>query len=214
MSLWRERREMPGNTAATVEAYVVPASGVGWVDCTWNGKTVPAPRFKIKPEQRRLLADWTGLDHSSIVRQVVPVADEWFAHCTQLAERELAVVALAAAAEPVMDRGPIGMTGPGPGPPSGIARRQQLERLVEHLRKKMEELQRSTPGNGIGGIDWPSLFPEGYFGAKDGGYADLVHRPLPPQGEEQAPSQGLLSTPVGSAVLGATESTSDGPNQD
>lgn len=185
---------MPGDTVATVTASVVPSSGVGWVDCTWEAKVSRARPFRVNPEERRLLADWRDQDHARVVRQVIPVADEWFAHCTQLAERELAVVALAAAAEPSMVRGPIGMTGPGPIIPTGQPRMQQL---VEHLRKQMAELQKSSPVGVLGGVELRSLFPEGYFGDAEESVLD-PSSPLPPPG-------------VGGEFV---QGPSDGPSQD
>lgn len=210
--LWRERRDMPGDTVATVTASVVPSSGVGWVDCIWEAKVSRARPFRVNPEERRLLADWRDQDHARVVRQVIPVADEWFAHCTQLAERELAVAALAAAAEPAMMHGPIGMTGPGPIIPTGQPRMQQL---VEHLRKQMAELQKSSPvgvRGVLGGVDLRSLFPEGYFGdaeeSRREGYHVIVRDS---DGRVLDPSSPLPPPGVGGEFV---QGPSDGPSQD
>lgn len=142
--VWSERREIAGGTVATVEAYVVPKSGVGWVDFNWHGMTAPAPahvgrRINIKPERRRLLADWSGHEQSTIVRQVLTVVDGWFVHCTEVAEREVALIALAAE-EARRPMGPTGVTGPGGiGGPTVSQGRQ----LTEELRRQMEQMRRA-----------------------------------------------------------------------
>jgi len=147
--VWSERREIAGGTVATVEAYVVPKSGVGWVDCSWHVMTAPAPvhvgrRLNIKPEHRRMLADWTGCEQASIARQVLAVADGWFVHCTEVAEREVALIALAAE-EALRPMGPIGVTGP------SFPRVAQGKQLTEELTRQMEQMRRvgTLPPNSI-----------------------------------------------------------------
>ena len=122
--IWQERKELPADTVAKIEAYVVPQSGVGWIDCDWGCRIVPPSRGPtIRPERRRILADWDGRDHSSVVRDVIKVADEWFAYCREMAEREAAAAALAAEepSAPSPPKGPWGVTGPsGPALPNPV----------------------------------------------------------------------------------------------
>ena len=88
--IWGEERDLSGKAVATVKVFVVPASGVGWVDCAWR-----RAKFDMGGlEQRRILANWEGRSHASIVREVIKVADEWFVYAGEQAERQAAVVAL------------------------------------------------------------------------------------------------------------------------
>lgn len=92
--LWEEQGsygppEKP-ESRAWVVAMVVPSSGVGWVDMHWHA------RNEIVPAQsRRVLADWSGQNRAAVLRQVIPLADDWFRYCEEQAERERAVRALA-----------------------------------------------------------------------------------------------------------------------
>lgn len=77
VTLWKETRALTAGWPAEVEAYVVLPAGVGWVDFIWRRQG------GIWPENRRLVCDWTGQSRAAAVRQVVDLADGWFAYCLQ-----------------------------------------------------------------------------------------------------------------------------------
>jgi hypothetical protein len=85
--VWTEERRIRGGLA-TVQSFVVPKTGVGWVDFHWR---TPRP---TETTSKRLLADWSGVPRAALIRQVVGLADDWFKHCAELAEREAAFLAL------------------------------------------------------------------------------------------------------------------------
>ena len=205
IKLWEEQRELPGGTRATVRAYVVPQSGVGWVDCAWMTPVrgvQPRQLLKISPERRRMLADWTGHDQASIVRQVIVVADGWFAHCTELAEREQAAAALAAAQPP-----PFGGELSGTYPPSPHAKQAQLtQQMLEQLRRQLEKMREQA----LPTASTPALFREGQHELEKlaAGEGLLAELPSPDPGHQAV--KGVLFPFAGETVLGPTERASDG----
>lgn len=94
VELWKESRGLPASTVAEIEAYVVPASGVGWIDFAFRHQGSLGQRSRC-PERKRLLCDWAGQSQAAATRQIVALADEWFAYCEEEARKEAAVVALA-----------------------------------------------------------------------------------------------------------------------
>jgi hypothetical protein len=93
--VWDEKRDL-GNTKVTVAAFVVPESGVGWVDFEWrDGSVTNRTHGGVLPVRKRMLADWSGKSHAEAVRAVIEAADAWFVYCTEQAEREKVVRALA-----------------------------------------------------------------------------------------------------------------------
>ncbi len=78
LTLWKETRALPAGAMAEVEAFVVPASGVGWVELSlWSFSA------SALGQKSRLLGDWYGQSQASVTRQVVRLADEWFAYCEE-----------------------------------------------------------------------------------------------------------------------------------
>jgi hypothetical protein len=144
--VWKEIKSLPGDTVAKVEAYVVPQSGVGWIDFDWGFRFALRTRHFVRPEHRRILADWTKRDQSSVVREVIKLADEWFIYCHAVAEREVAAAALAAhQPEYQSPMGPVGVTGPSS--LSGISAPPVLTReILEAMR---------SGGGASGGLSTP-----------------------------------------------------------
>lgn len=214
VKVWDESRGLPGGTRATVDAYVVPASGVGWVDCKWRARRALTISPQVSPEHQRMLADWTGQTQSSIVRQVIVVADAWFAHCTELAERELAVVALAAEQQ-AAPRGPIGATGP-TGPSKG--------RSTASFSGTGPSGPSAMPAPGPAVEPAPAGWPLSFGAASQRQVRDELKRqmetmrragtlppiqlPSPSAGHEAV--EGVFVPLAGETVFGTPESTGDG----
>lgn len=90
--LWKEGRGL-ADTVSEVEAYVVPASGVGWIEFMWRRREFASSPRNL--ERKRLVCDWAGQTRSAVTRQVIALADEWFVYCEGQARREAVVLALA-----------------------------------------------------------------------------------------------------------------------
>jgi len=219
--VWDEIRRLQGGTLAKVRAYVVPLSGVGWVDFTWSVAHGPPPpvstpqQIKIAPEERRMLADWNGQDQSSVARQVIKVADEWFRHCTELAEREMALAALAAEERPA-PRGPTGPTGAvgptgrtgrtgpivtGTGAYGVSATPAEQRKMYEELQRQMEEMRRQSRV-ARSAEELTIETTTGITGPPD------VSLPPPSAGHETI--EGVFVPLAGQTVVGASDGTSDG----
>ena len=209
MAVWNETRELPGNTKATVTAFVVPMSGVGWVDCEWSQRPLGRERLERKlPEMHRVLADWSGKDHAAMVRDVIPLSDEWFKYCGEQAEREVAVKALAGAPPTVqrsapnnLQPGTFGPMGPTVNPPLGGVSSQPLQETMQQLQELHERLeeQQSKLAQGQAMTEWDRLYRiAGHFGAS----------PPPDAGGEVV--EGVLAGFTGQAVFGSTESSGNG----
>jgi len=178
-AIWNERRGI-GVPGAKVTASIVPSSGVGWIDFEWVLGV-------LVPQRKRMLADWAGRSRAEVVRAVIKMADDWFAHCTEEWEREQAVAALAGPPKPAQ-----------PDPWTEVKQQQTLmDRLMrDRLARKAKAASLAESDD----ADFDALLDE---------VEGMGMGSAPPYGRQDG-VQRVLATLAGGAGLGAPEHPSDG----